>query len=106
MTRSLSRRDALKTIARACGAVAVTPMLNLGRFPLFPGAPDYSARAIRLVQDALVIDMLSPLSLNFPLFAKWEAQPELFGAAEFAKYRESGINVFHIAVGTGGLDPR
>jgi len=81
-------------------------MLNLGRFSLFAGAADYSARAIRLVQESLVMDMLSPLSLNFPLFAKWEAQPELFGATEFAKYKESGINIFHIAVGTGGPDAR
>ena len=106
MMTPISRRDALKSLAGACGTLAVAPMLNLGRFPLFPGAPDYSARAIRLVQESTVIDMLSPLSLNFGLFAKWEAQPELFGPAEFAKYRDSGINVFHIAVGTGGPDPR
>jgi len=106
MTKPLSRRDALKAVAGACGAFAAAPMLNLGRFSLFAGTADYSARAIRLVQESLVMDMLSPLSLNFPLFAKWEAQPELFGATEFAKYKESGINIFHIAVGTGGPDAR
>jgi membrane dipeptidase len=106
MTRPLSRRDAIKGVAAACGAMLAAPMLNRGRFTLFAGGPEYSARAIRLVQESLVIDMLSPLTLNFPLFAKWEAQPELFGPTEFARYRESGINVFHIAVGTGGPDAR
>jgi membrane dipeptidase len=99
---SISRRAVLQAAATACGAVVAAPMLNLGRFSLFANAADYSERAIRLVRESLVIDMLSPLSLNFPLFAKWEAQPELFGVAEFRRYQDSGINVFHIAVGTGG----
>ena len=106
VTRPISRRDALKTAARSLGAVAVAPMIGRARFSLFANAPDYSARAIRLVRESLVIDMLSPLSLNFPLFAKWEAQPELFGPTEFKKYQDSGINVFHIAIGTGGVDAR
>ena len=101
--RSISRRDLLKSAAAGCGAFAIAPMLNLGRYRLFASeATEYSERAVRLVRESLVIDMLSPLSLNFPLFAKWEADPELFGPEEFKKYQDSGINVFHIAVGTGG----
>src|SRR6185503_13970657 len=88
------------------GATIAAPMLNLGRFSLFANAADYSERAVRLVRESLVIDMLSPLSLNFPLFGKWMANPELFGPAEFKRYIDSGINVFHIAVGTGGPDAR
>lgn len=106
MNSPISRRDLLKVAAGTCGAIVAAPMINIGRFSLFAGAAEYSDRAIRLVRESIVIDMLSPLTLNFPLFAKWEAQPELFGVAEFKKYQESGINVFHIAVGTGGQDPR
>jgi membrane dipeptidase len=104
MKDHLSRRDLLKAAATSGAALVAAPLINFGRFRLF-GA-EYSERAIRLVRESLVIDMLSPLSLNFPLFGKWQAQPELFGDAEFRKYRDSGINVFHVAVGVGGADPR
>ena len=103
MMQSMSRRALLKSTALGCSAILTAPMLNLGRYRLFASATtEYSERAVRLVHDSLVIDMLSPLSLNFPLFAKWEADPELFGPEEFKKYQDSGINIFHIAVGTGG----
>ena len=103
MNRRISRRDLLKAAAASCGSMALAPMINLGRYRLFAHATtEYSERALRLVHESLVIDMLSPLSLNFPLFAKWEAEPELFGYEQFRKYQDSGINVFHIAVGTGG----
>ena len=86
----------------AAGALAA-PMLNRGRFQLFAqSARDYSARAIALMQRSLVIDMLSPFSLNFPMQAKWVANPESFGAADFQHFKDSGINVFHTAVGLGG----
>lgn len=105
MTTPLSRRDALKTSLAAAAAVVAAPMINVGRFRLFAHhAADYSARTIRLVRDSLVIDMLGLLSLNFPLMAKWTRNPETFTAAELPRYRESGINVFHIAVGTGGVN--
>jgi len=97
MTKPVSRRDLLKS------ALVLAPLIHRGRYRLFAGSPvEYSERATRLVRESLVIDMLSPLSLNFPLFAKWEASPELFDAAAFRPYRESGINIFHIAVGLGG----
>jgi membrane dipeptidase len=103
MTRPLSRRDALKTTLAAAGALIAPPMLNLGRFRLFAhSAADYSERTVRLVRESLVIDMLGLLTLNFPLMARWTRDPESFGAAEFQKYKDSGINVFHVAVGTGG----
>jgi membrane dipeptidase len=105
MTTLLSRRDALKASLAAVGAVIAAPMLNLGRFRLFAhSAADYSERAIRLVRESTVIDMLGLLTLNFPLMAKWTRNPESITAADVQKYKDSGINVFHIAVGTGGPD--
>ena len=105
MTKDLSRRDLLKAAVSGAGLFAAAPMINLGRFKLFAGA-EYSERAVRLVRESIVIDMLSPITLNFPLFGKWQTQPELFGDGEFKKYVESSINVFHVAVGVGGADPR
>ncbi|MDQ3995855.1 MAG: dipeptidase [Gemmatimonadota bacterium] len=105
MTTLLSRRDALKASLAAAGAVIAAPMLNLGRFRLFAhSAADYSERAIRLVRESTVIDMLGLLTLNFPLMAKWTRDPESITAADFQRYKDSGINVFHIAVGTGGAN--
>ena len=93
-----TRRDFL------AAAIAV-PMINRGRFTLAPwNSTEYTARCLGLVERALVIDMLSPLTLNFPLMGKWNANPELFSAADFERFRSSGINIFHTAVGTGGPD--
>jgi len=101
----LDRRTLLKGALGAAAAAVAAPMLNRGRYRLFAAsAPEYSARAIALMQRSLVIDMLSPFTLNFPLQDKWEAAPESFTAADFDKFRGSGINVFHPAVGLGGPD--
>jgi membrane dipeptidase len=90
-----SRRDFVS-------AALAIPMINLGRFRLLPWpTTEYSARAIDLMKRATVIDMLSPITLNFPLQDKWFANPELF-TPEAKRYTDSGINVFHIAVGVGG----
>jgi membrane dipeptidase len=86
-------------------ALFTAPVILRGSFPVFAGsAKAYSTRAIDLMKQATVIDMLGLLSLNFPLMDKWVANPELFTPSEFERYRQSGIHVFHIAVGTGGPD--
>jgi membrane dipeptidase len=96
---AITRRNLLKT---AAGGVA-GPMINRGRYRIFAGSPvEYSARAIDLIKRVTVIDMLSPLTINFPKQGKWFADPESFTSADLEPYKESGINVFHIAVGLGG----
>ena len=99
----MSRRALVAHAAAAGFAALAAPMINLGRFRLFAqSATEYSARAVGLMQRSLVIDMLSPFTLNFPNQAKWEAAPESFSAADFQPFLDSGINVFHPAVGLGG----
>jgi membrane dipeptidase len=101
----MKRRDALKRAATACAAVVAAPMINLGRFQLFAGsATEYSKRAIDLVQRSLVMDMLCVLTLDFPLMGRINANAELFTAEQFQKWKESGINVIHPAVGLGGAN--
>lgn len=105
LTPSISRRTLLVQAAAVGIATVAAPMINLGRYQLFgQPAPQYSARAISLVQRSLVIDMLSVFTLNFPDQAKWEANPETFTEAEFKVFLDSGINVFHPAVGLGGAN--
>jgi membrane dipeptidase len=100
----MTRRQAIRTAASATAFLAAAPMLNFGRYRLFGGQAEYSARTIRLMTESLVIDMLSPLTLNWPLQRKWDADAETFSDADFARYQESGIDVFHTAVGVGGTD--
>src|SRR5579872_3097550 len=102
--RAVSRREALKYVASTAAAVAAAPYFNLNRYRLFASsATEYSARAIRLVHESDVLDMLGLLSLG-PNQDKWMRNPDSFGEAELREFRESGINVFHTATGTGGPD--
>ena len=100
--RDISRRDLIVSAAASGLAVIAAPMINRGRFRLFAQMREYSARAIALMERSLVIDMLCPMTLNFPLQAKWNKDPESFTAADFEKFKKSGINVIHPAVGLGG----
>lgn len=85
------------------GALAAAPAVLRGRYQLFAWSQaSYSARTIDLMKRATVVDMLSPLTLNFPLQERWFADPESFTDRDARRYLESGIHVFHIAVGIGG----
>ncbi len=102
--RQSSRRRLFKQLL-TIGAAVATPMINRSRYRLFAGSPqDYSARAIELVGRSTVIDMLSPLSLDFPKSGRWLQNPSLFGSAEYADFKASGIHSFHIGVGLGGAN--
>jgi membrane dipeptidase len=86
----------LKT-ALAAGAVAF-PMINRGSFAFAAGpARHYSARAIKVVRESLVIDMLAPLKLDFD--PKFFDHP--FGPKDLADFRASGITGFHHSIGIG-----
>ncbi len=61
-------------------------------------AAGYSTRAIDLVTQSNVIDMLGLFTLNWTLLDRWQTHPERFGEADFQKLRHSGIDVFHPAV--------
>ena len=95
----LSRRRFVQG-AVAAGAVAF-PMINLGRYAV-AGAQErtYSARAVELVQRALVIDMLGIPRIDF----RPEAYSEPLSEAEAAAFRSSGINAIHNAVGLSSRD--
>jgi membrane dipeptidase len=85
-------------------SAGATVLLNLGRFRLFAGEKTYSARAVELVQRTTVIDMLAPLWISPTKTRKMLENPENFKAEDYTPYKDSGINVFHIAIGTGGTD--
>jgi membrane dipeptidase len=111
----MNRRQLLKATAAASAGALAAPFISRGRFLLFAGSTQtYSTRCIDLVHRSLVIDMLSQFKLGaFPDVlpdhnqptAKWWSHPETFTTADLERYRESGINVFHIGWGTGRVQP-
>lgn len=98
----MNRRNFLKSTASSAAVGAA--MIHRGRYLLFAGGPEYSSRAVELVERSTVIDMLAPLWISPGKTQKMLGNPENFKAEEFAPYKNSGINVFHIAIGTGGPD--
>lgn len=97
--------------AAAAVTVLAAPAALRRRFQLFAGSTaTYSARCIGLMQRSLVIDMLSQFKLGAftdvldgpgPRVTTWFSHPETFTAADFERYRSSGITVFHIGWGYG-----
>jgi membrane dipeptidase len=98
----MQRRQLLKAVASAGAAAVFAPMINRGRYRLIAGSKqEYSARAVELVGRSLVIDMLSPFKLGS---TTWFSNPDSFKQADFQRFKDSGINAFHIAVGLGGTE--
>jgi membrane dipeptidase len=101
----LTRRELLKRAAVASVGTLAAPMINRGRFHLFASSPvAYSSRAIELMKRATVIDMLSPFAISPSKSLKWFSNPDSFTSADLQRFKDSGINIFHIGVGTGGRD--
>lgn len=99
----LSRRDLLKGTVGAAGAIGLAPFLNLGRYRLFAeSAQEYTARCVDLVEGSLVIDMLGLTTLNGETRERWG--PDFSGLTDddVSDFRDSEIDVFHIARGVGG----
>lgn len=85
-----------------CGGACVltAPLINRGRFSLFAGSLDqYSTLTVDLVRESTVIDMLGLLTLDFKKLAAWRTRPATFRLADFERLKDSGITVFHPAVG-------
>lgn len=98
----MHRRRFIQAVAGTGLGLLTAPMINRGRYRIFAGSnAEYSAKAIDLVGRSLIIDMLSPFSLG-P--STWLSRPDTFTEADFRRFKTSGINAFHIAVGFGGSE--
>jgi membrane dipeptidase len=98
----MQRRQLLSALAHTGAAFALAPYINRNRYRVFAHSPkEYSARAVELVKRATVIDMLGLFKLGS---TPWLTNPDTFKEADWQRFKSSGINVFHIAVGTGGPD--
>ena len=76
------------------------PLLNRGRFSLVAGTLNqYSTLTVDLVRESTVIDMLGLLTLDFKKLDVWRTRPASFRLSDFQRLKDSGITVFHPAVG-------
>jgi len=92
----ISRRSLLSGAAFAVAA----PMLNRSRFSLYAqNEAVYSALTLDLIHRCTVIDMLGLVTLNFSKLSTWQADPGRFRPADFKRLKDSGITIFHPAVG-------
>jgi len=92
----ITRRLFLKSSAFTLGA----PAISRGRFSLFAqSGTEYSVRAVDLVRDSTVIDMLGLLTLDYRKMWVWQTRPDRFQPSDFERLKKSGITVFHPAVG-------
>ena len=96
----VTRRQALKRLSGGCIAA---PFINRGRFQLFAQATtQYSERAVRLVRESLVIDMLNQFLYRLDLQSQlhqWLSKPGAFTAADFQRFIDSGINAINFGHG-------
>ncbi len=95
-------------LRRAGGASAgliAAPMLNFRRCRIFANSPkEYSTRAIDLVGQSIVIDMLSPMTLDSGKQSRWMADPESFTNTDLQPFKDSGIDIIHPAPGMGAMN--
>lgn len=107
MSGGVTRRSLLKAGAWAGATWIGAPMLNLGRVVLSPAfGLSVSTAAVDAVAESTVIDMLSPLTLDWDELRHWQFHPGSFGETEFRYLESSAIQVFHPAVETRAEDPR
>jgi len=76
-------------------------MINLGVTKAIAAGRTYSTRCVDLVKRSMVIDMLSPVTLNLSE-ANWS---RTLSDAEIEEYKQSGLTAIHQAAGFGGPEP-
>ena len=104
---AMTRRQAVRALALG---LAAAPAMLRGRYTLFAQSnAQYSARAVRLVESSVVVDLLN--QFQFPDFAvrppkieQWLTQPGTFTAEDAARYQASGITSFSLGAGAGSYE--
>jgi membrane dipeptidase len=101
-----SRRDALRTIAYGAAFALGAPAVLRHRYRLFAwSSQEYSARAVKLVNETVVVDMLNQFRFadyrENPVKSRlWMQTPGSFTRADFEVYRTSGTRVFALGAGS------
>jgi membrane dipeptidase len=104
--KTVSRREALRALAIGLAAPAVLR----GRYQLFAqSSAQYSARAVRLVESSIVVDLLNQFqfpdfSVRPPKIDQWLTRPGTFTGEDRARYQSSGITSFSLGAGAGSFE--
>jgi membrane dipeptidase len=105
--RVMQRRELLRLAGAAALSSAVAPAFLRGRYRLAAqSSAEYSARTIRLMQESPVVDMLCQFAFaderdeGTPRADRWIQNPSTFTAADFERFRGSGVKT--LALGRGG----
>ncbi|MCB0488731.1 MAG: membrane dipeptidase [Cyclobacteriaceae bacterium] len=90
----MNRRKFITQAVGMLAPVSAFPFINKNRFKLFPFSDtEYSARAIDLVRESVVVDMLNQFNFPGTELDQWLDRPDTFRASA-QKYKDSGIDVF------------
>ena len=105
--RPMHRRDLLRIAGAAALSSAAAPAFLRGRYRLGAQSPaEYAARPIRLMLESPVVDMLCQFAFadereeGTPRADRWLQDPTSFTAADFERFRGSGVKT--LALGRGG----
>lgn len=92
----MKRREFLGKSAKALVPLLLAPHVNFGRVNLF--GTDYSVRAVDLVRESVVVDMLNQFAWNQfsdpPVLQQWLKDPSTFRQEDALTFKASGIDVF------------
>ena len=93
---------------RAAGVLLAAPFINRGRFALNAQATiEVSERALRLVRESLVIDMLDQFLYRAdlqPRLRQWMTKPGAFTQGDFERFLNSGITAINFGNGANTYD--
>jgi membrane dipeptidase len=96
----MTRRTFFK---RAMNAAVAAPFVLRHSYRLFAQpAPEYPERVVRLMRESLVIDMLNQFLYRIDqkdLKEKWLTQPGAFTAADFERFKGTGVSVINFGEG-------
>jgi membrane dipeptidase len=93
----------MSTLTRRSALTGISAAILSSRVRLF-GESQYSARAIRLVEETPVVDLLDQFRFQDfkdkpPKIDRWLDNPATFTKADAEEYLKSGINVFCLGAG-------
>ena len=107
---NVSRRDVVAALVAGGAALAGAPAILRGRYRLFAqSATEYSARAVRLVERTIVVDMLNQFrfadfSEKPPKSERWLHVPRSFTEADWREVKTSGFRVFSLGAGASSYE--
>lgn len=97
-----------RAVIQCAAATLAAPFFNRNRYALFAqSSQEYSERAVRLVRESLVIDMLNQFLYRRdmqPKLRQWLTKPGTFTRSDFETFRDSGINAISFGNGANSYE--